>query len=593
MLIIFLKAHLRPYRRALLLLLVLQVVQTMATLLQPAFYSIVVDRGVVRGDVAHIRDVGTAMIVVALLQILAAVGAAAVGARVSASLGRDLRSRVFRRVMGISAREVGRFGAPSLITRTINDVQQVQALVVTLLDIAVAAVITCVGGVVMALLQDVSLSMIVVALVVVLATGLTVIMIRISPTYARMQRGVENINRLLREQITGIRIIRAFVRDRHERTRFSGANSELFGVGMRVGRMMATVPVVVMMLMNTATLPIIWFATRRIDSGQAQLGSISALLGYVTLIITAIIMATIVFADLPRAAVSVRRVQEVLDTGTSVPTHANPVHGARRRGQLTIRSAGFRYPGAAKPVLHDITLIAERGQTVAIVGSTGSGKTTLLNLAKRLFDATTGTVHVNGIDVREYSPDSLHRTIGIVPQEPHLFSGTIASNLRFGAPGAHDHDLWHALDIAQAGEFVERLPGMLDAPVAQGGANLSGGQRQRLAIARALVLRPEIYLLDDSFSALDRTTEARVRASFARHVPSATLIIVAQRLSAVWHADRIVVLDQGRVVGAGTHAQLLYYNRTYQEIAYSQAVPQDIPPRGNRTIRGVLHGQRG
>ncbi|GAB3690940.1 ABC transporter ATP-binding protein [Saccharopolyspora tripterygii] len=592
MLIAFLDTHLRPYRRALALLLVLQIAKTMATLLQPAFFSLVVDRGIVRGDLDYIRYMGTVMVVVALVQILAAGGAAAVGARVSAALGRDLRSRVFRRVMGVSAREVGRFGAPSLITRTVNDVQQVQALVVTLLDIAVAAVITCVGGVVMALLQDVSLSLIIVALVVVLVTGLTVILVRISPTYARMQRAVENINRLLREQITGIRIIRAFVRDDHERARFSGANSELFGVGLKVGRMMATVPVVVMVLMNTATLPIIWFATGRIDAGQAQVGSIAALLGYVTLIITAIIMATIVFADLPRAAVSVRRVQEVLDVETSVPTHPNPVHGARRRGRLEIQAAGFQYPGAPKPVLHNIDLVAEGGQTVAIVGSTGSGKTTLLNLALRLFDPTSGSVHVNGIDVRSFSPDSLHRVIGIVPQEPHLFSGTIGSNLRYGSPGAHDHDLWHALDIAQAGEFVERLPGMLDAPVSQGGSNFSGGQRQRLAIARALVLRPEIYLLDDSFSALDRRTEARLRAAMARDVPGATMIVVAQRLSAVQHADRIVVLDQGRVVGAGTHEHLLYYNRTYQEIAYSQGIPQEIPSRGNRTIRGVLHGLR-
>ncbi|MDI2031365.1 ABC transporter ATP-binding protein [Saccharopolyspora sp. TS4A08] len=593
MLISFLKTHLRPYRRALLVLLVLQVVQTMATLLQPTFYSLVVDRGVVRGDIDAIRTLGTAMIGVALLQILAAIGAAALGARVAAALGRDLRSRVFRRVMGVSAREVARFGAPSLITRTTNDVQQVQALVVTLLDIAVAATITCVGGVVMALVQDVSLSLIIVALVMVLVVGLTVILVRISPTYGRMQRGVESINRLLREQISGIRIIRAFVRDDHERARFGEANTELFGVGMKVGRMMATIPVVVMMLMNTATLPIIWFATQRIDAGQAQLGSISALLGYVTLIITAIIMATVVFADLPRAAVSVRRVQEVLDTGTSVPVPEHPVRGSRLHGQLRIRAAGFRYPGASAPVLHDVELVAEPGQTVAIVGSTGSGKTTLLNLALRLYDTTSGSVHVNGIDVREYDPEALHSVIGIVPQEPQMFSGTIASNLCYGRPIARDRELWHALEIAQARDFVERLPGMLSARVTQGGSNLSGGQRQRLAIARALVLRPEIYLLDDSFSALDRTTEARLREALGRAVPNATMIVVAQRISAVQNADRIVVLDQGRVVGTGTHAELLHRNRTYQEIAHSQALPQEVPPRDGRVIRGVLHGQRG
>ncbi|GAA2333101.1 ABC transporter ATP-binding protein [Saccharopolyspora halophila] len=593
MLIAFLNTHLRPYRRVLLLLLVLQVVQTMATLLQPTFYAVIVDRGVVRGDIDYIRGIGAAMVVVAVLQILAAGGATAVSARVSASVGRDLRSLVFRRVMSVSAREVGRFGAPSLITRTINDVQHVQALVTTTFNVAVTAIITCVGGVVMALLQDVSLSLIIVGLVIALSAGMAAILVRLSPTYRRMQQAIENINRLLREQITGIRVIRAFVRDRHEQSRFGEANAQLFGLSIRVGRMMATIPVVVMLVMNTATLPIIWFATRRIDSGQAQLGSLSALLGYVTLIIVAIIMVTVVFSDLPRATVSARRVQEVLDTETSVPTSPHPARRWRRRGHLRMRAAEFGYPGAAKPVLRDIDIVAGAGQTVAIVGSTGSGKTTLLNLALRLYDTTGGSVHVNDIDVREFDPDALHRVVGCVPQNPYMFSGTIATNLRYGAPEAGNAELWHALDIAQAREFVERLPERLDAPVAQGGSNLSGGQRQRLAIARTLLLRPEIYLLDDSFSALDRNTEARLRAALAREIPYATLIIVAQRISAVRHADRIVVLDQGRVAGAGTHAQLMYYNRTYQEIAHSQAIPQEPSQHARRNPRGVLHGQRG
>ncbi|WP_369174489.1 ABC transporter ATP-binding protein [Streptomyces sp. R28] len=574
MLIGFLKTHLRPYRRGLVALLVLQLIQTVATLLLPTLNAAVIDHGILTGDVEYIFTIGAVMLAVAVVQIVTATGAVVFAARCAAGLGRDLRRRVFRAVLGLSAREVGEIGTPSLLTRTVNDVQQVQTIVLTTADVAVSAVIMCLGGVVLAVLQDVAVSVVVVALVVAVIASLTVVLGRLSPFYARMQKSMDRINHLLRERISGVRVIRAFVRDDHERARFDRANDELFEVSLRVGRIIAAMPVVVMIVMNVLTVVIIWVSGRRIDAGDMQLGALTALLSYVTLIIVSIIMAVMVFTEGSRAAVSAGRIQEVLDARTSVPAPERPVRELPAPGHLELRGAAFGYPGAEKPVLRDVDLVVRSGQKVAILGSIGSGKSTLLNLVLRLYDVTAGHIRVHGVDVRAIDPAVLSQTVGHVPQQPHLFSGTVASNLRFGRPDATDAELWHALEVAQAREFVERIG--LDAPVAQGGSNLSGGQRQRLAIARTLVRRPGIYLLDDCFSALDHGTEARLRAALATELADATVLLVTQRVGAAEDADHVLLLDDGHVVGSGTPAQLSRDNPTYREIALSQPVHQEI-----------------
>ncbi|MGW4207747.1 ABC transporter ATP-binding protein [Lentzea sp. NPDC004789] len=570
MLVRFLNHHLRPYRGTLLLLVVLQLVQTAATLLLPTLNAQIIDNGVLRGDAGYIWGTGLAMLGVAAVQILTASGAMLLGSRASAGLGRDLRQKVFGKVMSLSAREVDQIGAPSLITRTVNDVGQVQSIVLTTADVAVSAIIMCVGGVVLALVQDVPVATILIALVVIVIAGLALMLKRLSPFYEAMQRFLDRINHLLREQITGVRVIRAFVRDPHERGRFDATNRDLYRTTLRVGRIMAALPVMVMTVMNGLTVAIIWLSGHRIDDGTMQLGALLALLSYVTLIIVAIIMAMLVFTEAPRAAVSAGRVNEVLRARSSITAPKNPVTSMRTRGHLELRGATFGYPGAEKPVLRDVSLVARPGETVAILGSTGSGKSTLLSLALRLHDVTSGQVLVNGVDIRDLDPLALHKTIGYVPQKAHLFSGTIASNLRYGKEDAADDELWHALEIAQAGEFVRPLG--LDAPITQGGSNVSGGQRQRLAIARTLVRRPEIYLLDDCFSALDLGTEARLRAALAQELGHATILLVTQRISTVEAASHVVVLEDGQVVGSGTHAELIGTNQTYREIAGSQPV---------------------
>lgn len=576
MLIRLLATHLRPHRRALALLVVLQVAQTAATLLLPALNGVVVDEVVGRGDPDAILRTGAAMLGVALAQIATACGAAVLGARVSAALGRDLRSALFGHVLRLSAREVGRFGAPSLVTRTVNDVQQVQSVALTGVDIALPAVVMCVGGVVMSLLQDVPLALLLVALVVLVAAALVVVLVRLGPSYELVQRSVDHLNLVLRERISGVRVIRAFVRDAHERDRFSRANSVLFGLSLRVGRMVATIPVLLVVAMNALVVAMIWVAGHRVGDGGPGLGAVSALLGYVMLTITAITMLTLVFAEVSRARVSAARVAEVLDTRPGVPAPARPARPGALTGHVEVRAAEFGYPGAEKPVLRGVDLLARPGEVVAVLGATGSGKTTLLNLVLRLFDVTAGAVLVDGLDVRLHDPDALRRSIGYVPQKAHLFSGTVRDNLRYGNPDAGDAQVWHAIEVAQARDFVERMGG-LDAAVAQGGANLSGGQRQRLAIARALVRRPRVYLFDDCFSALDQGTEAALRAALVPETAGATTVVVAQRISAVRDADRIVVLDDGCVVGAGTHEELLRHNQTYREIALSQAIRQEQP----------------
>nr|WP_018089807.1 ABC transporter ATP-binding protein [Streptomyces sp. SID8375] len=569
------RAHLRPHRRSISLIVLLQLIQTLATLYLPTLNADIIDNGVVKGDTGYILRVGGYMVAVTLLQILCATGAVYFGARTAMALGRDIRAAVFDRVQSFSAREVGAFGAPSLITRTTNDVQQVQMLVLMTFTMMVSAPIMCVGGVIMALNQDVPLSGLLLVIVPVLGILVSLIVRRMRPLFRGMQERIDTVNRVLREQITGIRVIRAFVRDRHERERFAGANTDLYDASLRAGRLMSMMFPLVMLIVNVSSVAVVWFGGLRIDSGSMEIGALTAFLSYLMYILMSIMMATFMVMMLPRAEVCAERIQEVLATDSSVTPPEHPVTELRRHGELELRGVEFRFPGAEQPVLKDISLTARPGETTAVIGSTGSGKSTLLGLVPRLFDATGGTVLVDGEDVRTLDQETLAKAIGLVPQKPYLFSGTVASNLRYGNPDATDDELWHALETAQARDFVERMEGGLEAPIAQGGGNVSGGQRQRLAIARALVRRPEIYLFDDSFSALDYATDAALRAALARETDRATVVIVAQRVSTIRGADRIVVLDEGRVVGTGTHAELMAGNETYREIVLSQLTEQE------------------
>ncbi|CAL9293607.1 putative ABC transporter ATP-binding protein [Streptomyces sp. SudanB148_2056] len=570
MLIRLLRDRLRPYKRSLSLLVLLQFLQTCATLYLPTLNADIIDNGVVQGDTGYILGYGGLMIGISLAQVVCNVGAVYYGARTAAALGRDLRAAVFDRVQSFSAREVGHFGAPSLITRTTNDVQQIQMLTLMTFTLMVSAPIMCVGGVVLALGLDVPLSGVLVAVVPVLGVCVTLIVRRLRPLFRTMQERLDTVNRVLREQITGNRVIRAFVRDTYEQRRFHGSNTELTDVSLRAGNLLALMFPVVMTVVNLSSIAVVWFGAHRIDSGGMQIGDLTAFLTYLMQIVMSVMMATFMFMMVPRAEVCAERVQEVLDTSSSVVPPAAPVTELRRHGHLEIRGAGFRYPGAEEPVLRAVDLVARPGEVTAVIGSTGSGKSTLLGLVPRLFDATEGEVLVDGVPVADVDPALLARTVGLVPQKPYLFAGTVATNLRYGNPDATDEELWHALEVAQGRDFVERLEGGLDAPIAQGGTNVSGGQRQRLAIARTLVQRPEIYLFDDSFSALDYATDAALRAALARETAEATVVIVAQRVATIRDADRIVVLDEGRVVGAGRHHELMADNETYREIVLSQ-----------------------
>ncbi|NEC31389.1 ABC transporter ATP-binding protein [Streptomyces sp. SID8111] len=570
MLIRLLRTFLGPYRRPITLLVLLQFLQTCATLYLPTLNADIIDDGVVRGDTGFILRHGALMIVVSLAQVVCNIGAVYYGARTASAVGRDVRAAVFDRVQSFSAREVGHFGAPSLITRTTNDVLQVQMLVLMSFTLMVSAPIMCVGGIVMALGLDVPLSGVLVAVVPVLGICVTLIVRRLRPLFRAMQVRLDTVNRVLREQITGNRVIRAFVRDDYERRRFRAANTDLTDMSLATGNLLALMFPVVMTVVNLSSIAVVWFGAHRIDSGGMQIGDLTAFLAYLMQIVMSVMMATFMFMSVPRAEVCAERIHEVLDTSSSVVPPSAPVTELRRHGHLEIRGAGFRYPGAEEPVLRAVDLVARPGEVTAVIGSTGSGKSTLLGLVPRLFDATSGEVLVDGVPVTALDPGLLARTVGLVPQKPYLFAGTVATNLRYGNPDATDEDLWHALEVAQAREFVERLEGGLDAPVSQGGTNVSGGQRQRLAIARTLVQRPEIYLFDDSFSALDYATDAALREALARETSEATVVIVAQRVATIRDADRIVVLDEGRVVGTGRHHELMADNETYREIVLSQ-----------------------
>ncbi|AKZ55565.1 conserved membrane protein of unknown function [Streptomyces ambofaciens ATCC 23877] len=570
MLIRLLRTCLRPYQKPIVLLVALQFLQTCASLYLPTLNADIIDDGVVKGDSGYILSYGALMIGISLAQVVCNVGAVYYGARTAAALGRDLRGAVFDRVQSFSARELGGFGAPSLITRTTNDVQQVQMLALMTFTLMVSAPIMCVGGIVMALGLDVPLSGVLVAVVPVLAICVTLIVRRLRPLFRAMQERLDTVNRVLREQITGNRVIRAFVRDEYEQRRFRKANTDLTDVALGTGNLLALMFPVVMTVVNLSSIAVVWFGAHRIESGGMQIGDLTAFLAYLMQIVMSVMMATFMFMMVPRAEVCAERIQEVLETESSVVPPVAPVTELRRHGHLEIRGAGFRYPGAEEPVLRNIELVARPGETTAVIGSTGSGKSTLLGLVPRLFDATEGEVLVDGVDVRTVDPKVLAKVVGLVPQKPYLFAGTVASNLRYGNPDATDEELWHALEVAQAREFVSGLEGGLQAPISQGGTNVSGGQRQRLAIARTLVQRPEIYLFDDSFSALDYATDAALRAGLGRETAEATVVIVAQRVATIREADRIIVLDEGRVVGAGRHHELMADNETYREIVLSQ-----------------------
>ncbi|GAA2137312.1 ABC transporter ATP-binding protein [Kitasatospora kazusensis] len=575
MLIKILRAHLGPYSRPISVLVLLQLVSTIAALYLPTLNADIIDNGVVKGDTGYIMQLGGVMIGVTLVQAVCSVGAVYFGARTAMAVGRDIRASVFDQVQSFSARELGGFGAPSLITRTTNDVQQVQMLLLMSFTLMVAAPIMCFGGIIMALNQDVPLSALLLIVVPLLGAVVTLLVKRLRPDFRTMQTRIDKVNRVLREQITGIRVIRAFVKDGHEQDRFGGANQELTDVSLRVGRTMAFMFPSVMLVVNVSSVAVMWFGAHRIDSGGMQIGALTAFLSYLMQILMSVMMATFMFMMVPRAEVCAERIQEVLGTETSVVPPTGPVVELRGSGHLELRGVEFRYPGAEAPVLRGIDIVARPGETTAVIGSTGSGKTTLLSLVPRLIDSTGGTVFVDGVDVRELSPELIAETVGLVPQKPYLFTGTVASNLRYGKPDATDEELWHALEVAQAKDFVERLDEGLEAPIAQGGGNVSGGQRQRLAIARALVRRPEIYLFDDSFSALDYATDAKLRKALSRETAEATVLIVAQRVSTIRDADRIIVLDEGAVVGSGTHHELMADNPTYREIVLSQLTEQE------------------
>jgi len=575
-LIRLLRAFLSRYRREMLIVFALTTVQTIALLNLPALNADIIDKGIATGDTGYIWKTGGIMLLVAFVQVAFAVGAVFFGARVGMAFGRDVRSALFHRVTDFSAQDVATFGAPSLITRITNDVTQVQMFVLMSFTLLAAAPIMIVGGVIMAVREDAHLSLLLLVSVPLLVACVSVLISRMVPQFQTMQVRIDRINQVLREQITGIRVVRAFVREPDEVQRFGQANDDLTLTSLRAGRLMAFMFPTVLLVLNGSTVAAIWFGGNRIGSGDMQVGALIAFLSYLIQILMSVMMATFVAVLAPRASVSAERIQEVLDARPSVVVAASPVTMLDAASSLELSGVAFKYPGAAFPVLSDISFTARSGETTAIIGSTGAGKTTLLNLVPRLFDATGGTVLVSGVDVREIEPELLWSRVGLVPQKPYLFSGTVASNLRYANPDATDDDLWRALEIAQAERFVSTMPAGLDSPITQGGSNVSGGQRQRLAIARALIRRPGIYLFDDSFSALDLGTDARLRAALAPVVTEAVTLIVAQRVSTIINADQILVIEDGRQVGLGAHSDLLEQCPTYGEIVASQAGAEEV-----------------
>ncbi len=587
-----LRTYLAPYRRQLALVVVLLAVQAFANLYLPSLNADIINNGVVKGDIAHIVSIGVFMLVVTFLLAACSIVAVYWGSRTAMAFGRDVRGAIFRAVLSFSQAETNRFGAPTLITRNTNDVQQVQMVLVIALNVMILAPIMAVGGAIMALREDVALSSLLLVIIPLLAVFIGLMLSRALPLFRVMQTKVDRINQVMRETLSGIRVIRAFVRTDYDERRFDAANVDLTGTALRVNRLFALMIPTVMAIFNLSSVAILWFGAIRVDSGGMQIGNLIAFLQYVMQVLFSVMMAVIMFVMVPRAAASAERIQEVLDTEASVADPGTPVAldvtvapvtadageapTGRLRGLVGFHDVTFRYPGAEDPVLKGVSFVAAPGQTTAIVGSTGSGKSTLINLIPRFYDVTEGRVEVDGTDVRDVRQEDLWQRLGVIPQRAFLFSGTVATNLRYGAPDATDEELWHALEIAQAREFVDEMPERLAAPITQGGTNVSGGQRQRLAIARAVVRRPEIYLFDDSFSALDFKTDSLLRAALREETRDATVIIVAQRVGTIMHADRIVVLEAGEVVGIGTHRELLESCETYREIVFSQLSREEV-----------------
>jgi len=570
-----LRTYLRPYLWAIVAVLALLLVQAIGNLYLPTLQGDIINNGVSKGDTDYIGSTGIFMLVVTFVVGVASIVGVLLGARIAMGFGRDVRSAIFRRVESLSQVEINKFGTPSLITRNTNDVQQVQTVVFMALTLMISAPILIIGGIILAIRQDVPLSGLLVVVLPLMAVILGLILSRAVPLFRALQVKLDRINQVMRETLAGVRVIRAFVRTRREEERFDEANVDLYNTGLRVNRLFALMIPVMTLILNLSTVGVMWFGAIRVDSGEMPIGNLTAFLQYLLQILFAVLMATFMFIFIPRAAVSAGRIQEVLETEPSVrdpekPTAMPPFDRGRAGGRIEFRDVEFRYPGAQDPVLHAVSFVAEPGETVAIVGSTGSGKSTLVNLIPRFYDATAGAVLVDGVDVREMNRSELWARLGVIPQKAFLFTGTVASNLRFGDQEASDDELWRALEIAQGRDFVEEMEGKLEAPVTQGGTNVSGGQRQRLAIARALVKRAGILIFDDSFSALDFGTDARLRAALDREMDWATRVIVAQRVGTIMKADQILVMDAGRIVGSGTHRELLDANETYREIVFSQ-----------------------
>jgi ATP-binding cassette subfamily B protein len=562
---------LAKYKRLIWIVVVFQACQAMAGLYLPTLNSDIINNGVVKHNIGYIWSYGGIMLIVTFLQVSFSVAAVYVGSKVAMGFGRDVRRSLFHQVNDFSSREVAQFGAPSLITRITNDVQQVQMLVLMTCTLILGAPFTAIGGIFMAMHQDLGLSRILMVAIPILTVLLALIIRSMVPTFRRMQERIDRINEILREQLTGIRIVRAFVREPEEKARFSEANAAVTQTALTGGRLQALMFPTATLVINMSSVAVVWFGSDRISQGLMKPGSMIAFLTYLTQILMSVMMTTWMAALLPRASVSAERIQEVLSTPTSVVVSDTAITELTQTAVLEFDAVGFHYPGAEVPVLHNISFTVRAGQTLAVIGSTGSGKTTLVNLVPRLFDATSGVVSLDGVDVRDLAPEALWSRVGIVPQKPYLFSGTVASNLTYGKEDATEDEMWAALRVAQAEDFVRAMPGGLEATIAQGGSNVSGGQRQRLAIARALIRQPEIYLFDDSFSALDLATDARLRAALAPNTRNAVVVVVAQRVSTIREADQILVLEDGECVGLGTHDELLASCSTYQEIVDSQA----------------------
>ncbi|MGP0223398.1 ABC transporter ATP-binding protein [Paenarthrobacter sp. NCHU4564] len=576
MLVTLIRRYSRPYVPQIVAVLIFQLASTIATLYLPSLNARIIDEGVSRGDTDFIWRTGALMLAVALGQVVTAIAAVYFGSRTAMAIGRDLRRSVFRQVSSFSAQDVNKFGAPTLITRGTNDVQQVQMLVLMGLNFMVSTPIMCVGGIIMALREDLSLSWLVWVSVPVLVAVVGYLVVRLMPLFRSMQAKIDSINGVLREQIIGIRVVRAFVREPYEAKRFGEANQDLTAVSVKIGNLFVLMFPAIGMILHLSTAAVLWFGGQRVDSGEMQVGALTAFLQYLLQILIAVMMGTFMAMMIPRASVCADRIGEVLDVEPSIHNPSSPVVPAQKKGHVEFRNVTFKYPGAEAPVLSNVSFTAEPGQTLAIIGSTGAGKTTLISLLPRLYDVASGDVLLDGVPVTKLDASEITSRVAAVPQKPYLFSGTIEHNLRFGKPNATDEELWDALETAQAKDFVMEKASGLDRRIAQGGTNVSGGQRQRLSIARALVTKPNVYLFDDSFSALDVATDARLRKALKAKTQDATVIIVAQRVSTIAEADQILVLDNGRIVDRGTHEELLETSPTYQEIVESQLSVEEV-----------------